>query len=92
MLKRQGWTREDDTVLQQLYPNHSDSAVAHYMQRTLWSIEARARRLHLTKNAEYRTALHQAQEHRLRKRNLLYHINHTYFSSITSLEQAYWLG
>jgi|GEM_PF-6473601 len=92
MLKRQGWTREDDAVLQQLYPNLSDSDVAQYMQRTLWSIEARARRLHLTKNAEYRTALHQAQGHRLRKRNLLYHINHTYFSSITSREQAYWLG
>jgi len=92
MLKRQGWTREDDAVLQQIYPNLSDSDVAQQMQRTLWSIQSRARRLHLTKNAVYRTALNQAHGQRLRKINLIYHVNHNYFSSITTREQAYWLG
>jgi len=92
MLKRQGWTKEDDALLQQLYPDLSDSDVAQHMQRTLWSIQARARRLHLTKNADYRTALNQARKERLRKRNLTYHVNHHYFSRITTREQAYWLG
>jgi len=92
MLKRQGWTREDDALLQKLYPGLSDSDVAQHMQRTLWSIQARARRLHLTKNAEYRSALNQAHGQRLRKINLTYRVNHHYFSNITSREQAYWLG
>jgi len=91
-LKRQDWTREDDALLQQLYPDLSDSDVAQHMQRTLWSIQARARRLHLTKNAEYRSALNQAHGQRLRERNLTYHVNHHYFSRITTREQAYWLG
>jgi hypothetical protein len=92
MLKRQGWTREDDALLHQLYPDLSDSEVARQMQRTLWSIEARAKRLRLTKSAEYRTALNQAHAERLREANLLYHVNHHYFSRITTREQAYWLG
>jgi hypothetical protein len=92
MSKRQSWTREDDTVLQQIYPDLPDSEVAQQMQRTLWSIQSRARRLHLTKNQEYRTALHQAHTQRLRKINLIYHVNHNYFSSITTREKAYWLG
>ena len=92
MLKRQGWTREDDALLQQLYPDLSDSEVARQMQRTLWSIEARAKRLRLTKSAAYRTALNQAHAERLREANLLYHVNHHYFSHITTREQAYWLG
>jgi hypothetical protein len=92
MLKRQGWTREDDAVLQQLYPGLSDSDVARHMQRTAWSVQSRARRLGLTKNADYRTAVNQAHAERLRERNLAYHVNHHYFSHITSREQAYWLG
>jgi hypothetical protein len=92
MLKRHGWTREDDALLRRLYPNLSDSDVARQMQRTLWSIQSRARRLRLTKNADYRTALNQAQAERLRQRNLTYHLNHHYFSRIISREQAYWLG
>jgi hypothetical protein len=92
MLRRQGWTREDNALLQQLYPDLSDSDVAQHMQRTLWSIQARAKRLHLTKNAEYRTALDQAHGLRLRQRNLTYHVNHHFFSHVTTHEQAYWLG
>src|SRR5215831_7529466 len=86
MLKRQGWAREDDALLRQLYPEHSDSEVAWRMQRTLWSIKARAKRLHLTKSAGYRTALNQAHGERLRAGNLRYHANHNYFSRVTTRE------
>ncbi len=92
MLRRQDWTREDDTLLQQIYPCLSDKDVAQHMQRTLWSIQSRARRLRLTKNPEYRTELNQMHGQRLRKANLTYHVNHHYFSNLTTREQAYWLG
>ena len=92
MLERQSWTRKDDTVLQYMYPRTSDSEVAKQMQRTVWSVKSRAKRLHLTKDAEYRAVLNQTKVQRLREANLTYHINHGYFSHITTREQAYWLG
>jgi hypothetical protein len=92
MLKRQSWTREDDTVLRHIYPSASDSEVAKQMQRTQWSIKSRAKRLHMTKDAEYRAALDQIKTQRLREANRIYHLNHGYFSHITTREQAYWLG
>jgi hypothetical protein len=92
MLKRQSWTKDDDIALQQIYPHLSDSEVAKCMHRTLWSIQGRARRLHLTKDARYRAVLNQAHGQRLRKVNLAYHVNHGYFSTISTRDQAYWLG
>ena len=91
-LERQSWTREDDTVLQHIYPRASDSEVAKQMQRTVWSVKSRAKRLHLTKDAEYRAVLNQTKAQHLREVNLTYHINHGYFSHITTRDQAYWLG
>jgi hypothetical protein len=65
MLKRQSWTTEDDFILRHIYPSASDSEVAKQMQRTQWSIKSRAKRLHLTKDAEYRASLDQIKTQRL---------------------------
>jgi hypothetical protein len=92
MLKRQSWTREDDTVLQRIYPRALESEVAKQMQRTVWSVKSRAKRLHLTKDAEYRAVLNQTKAQHLREANLTYRINHGYFSHINTRDQAYWLG
>jgi len=92
LIKRRHWTTEDDAVLRHVYPHLSDKDVAQHLQRTLWSIQSRAKRLKLTKSQEHRENFAQERVRQLSKANSKYHVSHNYFSSIDTREKAYWLG